>query len=124
MRLRTARSEVRILSGASFPLIMMILEVFCCGPIETKALLVGCPKSRLVAIIDAPLGSVALLENRIRELGLTVSVILLTHSHWDHIAEAALLKEKFKKMLATWRVQGRMASRFFSPSRESPRIAF
>jgi hydroxyacylglutathione hydrolase len=74
----------------------MILEVFPSGPLETNAYLLACETTKHAAIIDAPPESAELLLNRIEELSLAVDMILLTHSHWDHIAEVADLKEALK----------------------------
>ena len=46
------------------------------------------------AIIDAPADSGDQLFKRIEELELDIEMLLLTHSHWDHTAAAASLKEK------------------------------
>jgi hydroxyacylglutathione hydrolase len=74
----------------------MILEVFPSGPVETNAYLLACEKTKHAAVIDAPFESSDLLLRRIQELSLTVDMILLTHSHWDHIAEVSVLKQKLK----------------------------
>lgn len=74
----------------------MILEVFPSGPIDTNGILIGCPKTKKAAIIDAPQDVTPLLLSRVEELGLTVEMLLLTHSHQDHIADVALIKKKFK----------------------------
>ncbi len=71
----------------------MILEVFSSGPIETNTILLGCPLTKKGAVIDVPLESSAWLTRRIQALDLKVEKILLTHSHWDHIAEVKLLQE-------------------------------
>src|SRR3989442_6761516 len=71
----------------------MILEVFALGPAETNAYLLGCPQTKRAVVIDAPFDSCKILIKRSKELDLRIEMILLTHSHWDHIAEAALLKE-------------------------------
>ncbi len=73
----------------------MILKSFPCGPIETNALLLACDSSKEAAIIDAPQGCLGVLEKVIQELGLHVKMILLTHSHWDHIAGLEELKKRF-----------------------------
>lgn len=72
----------------------MILEVFPSGPLETNAILLACSKTRHAALIDAPFESASVLLARIKQLDLTVKKILLTHTHWDHMAEAALLKKQ------------------------------
>lgn len=82
-------SEVQILSGA------MLLKVFTTGPVATHAYLIGCPKTKAAAIIDAPQAVTPAISNVVTEHGLLVKMILLTHSHWDHIADAAALKTTF-----------------------------
>lgn len=72
----------------------MILEIFPSGPADTNAYLLGCPTTHRAAVIDVPFESAELLIRRAEELSLCIEVILLTHSHWDHIAEVSLLKEK------------------------------
>jgi hydroxyacylglutathione hydrolase len=74
----------------------MILEVFPSGPLETNAYLLACEETRRAAIIDAPVESSDALLERIKALALSVDMILLTHSHWDHIAEVSVLKKELK----------------------------
>jgi len=74
----------------------MILEVFSSGPVDTNAYLLGCSKTKRAAVVDVPLDSSKKLIKYAQKLNLQIEVILLTHSHWDHIAEAALLKEKLQ----------------------------
>ena len=72
----------------------MITEVFPAGPFETNAMIIGCSNTKKAAIIDpAPSSSDSLLLY-IEEQKLQVEAIYLTHSHWDHIGDVALLKEK------------------------------
>lgn len=72
----------------------MILEIFCSGPVFTNCVLLGCSKTKKAAIIDAPLGSLSLLLPRIEELKLIPEMLLLTHSHWDHMGDAAAIKKR------------------------------
>ena len=72
----------------------MIIEVFASGPADTNAYLVACPKTRRAVVIDVPPDSLGPLLERIHELQLTVAMVLLTHSHWDHFGDAFELKEK------------------------------
>ncbi|MDN3507226.1 MAG: MBL fold metallo-hydrolase [Simkaniaceae bacterium] len=81
-------SEVRILSGA------MLLETYCSGPALTNGILLACMQTHKAAIIDAPQGSAQQLIDRVKELGLEVEYLLLTHSHWDHTADAEVLKRE------------------------------
>ncbi|HSX03188.1 MAG TPA: MBL fold metallo-hydrolase [Rhabdochlamydiaceae bacterium] len=73
----------------------MILEFFSSGPADTNSILLACSKTLKGAIIDAPFDSVYHQMLRAQDLSLHIEMCLLTHSHWDHIAEAAILKNEF-----------------------------
>lgn len=72
----------------------MFLYKFPFGPLETNAILIGCAKSKLAVVVDPSPGSMMALLQKADELGLRVEKILLTHSHWDHFADAHDLKAK------------------------------
>ncbi len=70
----------------------MIIKTFTCGPLGTHCYLVGCPASNDAAVIDAPQGvTFKLLKHKEWK----IKMIFITHSHWDHIVDAAKLKEAF-----------------------------
>lgn len=73
----------------------MFLEVFPSGPIETNAYLLACEDTKKAWIIDAPLGSADEILAEVALNGFTVEKVILTHSHWDHIADIAELKRRF-----------------------------
>lgn len=77
----------------------MILDTFASGPFETNTYILGCPKTKEACVIDVPLGSAERILSSLRKHSLTAKYILLTHSHLDHIADAALLKSKLKASL-------------------------
>jgi len=56
----------------------------------------GCEITKKAAVVDAPAESLALIEKMVRQHGFQLEALLLTHSHWDHIAETAAIQEKFK----------------------------
>jgi len=72
----------------------MILEKFSCGPLDTNAVLLGCKASGSAAVIDPSLGSTELILEELAAQDLRLEKILLTHSHWDHIADVHELKTK------------------------------
>jgi len=72
----------------------MLIKVFTKGPVETHAYLIGCPVTRQAAVIDAPQGVTSEILKEVHEHHLTVKMILITHSHWDHIVDAASLKKE------------------------------
>ncbi len=65
----------------------MLIKCFTTGPFETNGYLL--PEEGI--IIDAPPESAALFLAE----GVPVHTLLLTHSHIDHIADAAILKKEF-----------------------------
>lgn len=73
----------------------MILETFCSGPCETNGYLVGCPVTKKAFFVDAPPGIAPLFSDAVKKHGLQPEVLFLTHSHWDHIGDAAKLKSLF-----------------------------
>jgi glyoxylase-like metal-dependent hydrolase (beta-lactamase superfamily II) len=46
-------------------------------------------------IVDAPIGSCAAYETFLKETPVTLVALLLTHGHWDHMADAAAFQKKF-----------------------------
>jgi glyoxylase-like metal-dependent hydrolase (beta-lactamase superfamily II) len=73
----------------------MDISVFPSGPFETNAYVVSCPATSQAALIDPGVNSAASLINYLEMKKLTPKCIWLTHSHWDHIAEVSLLKDKY-----------------------------
>lgn len=70
----------------------MLIYKFPCGPLSTNAILIGCAHTRAAAVIDPAFESTADLLKEAAERDLRIEKILLTHSHWDHIADAVRLK--------------------------------
>lgn len=65
----------------------MILKAFPSGPFLTNAYIVACEETKEAAIIDPAPDSFEKLSSFIKDNSLKPSKIILTHSHWDHIAE-------------------------------------
>ena len=73
----------------------MILRTFPSGPLSTNAYVVSCPRTGHAAIIDPAPDSFEKIAAYIENKNLTPKALLLTHSYWDHIADAAAVKEKY-----------------------------
>jgi glyoxylase-like metal-dependent hydrolase (beta-lactamase superfamily II) len=58
------------------------------GPYETNAYLLIDDASARCALVDVPPGAGEAILPEIRKRGLTLEALLLTHGHWDHIADA------------------------------------
>jgi glyoxylase-like metal-dependent hydrolase (beta-lactamase superfamily II) len=68
------------------------LTAFVDGPLDTNAYLVGDDVTLEAIVVDAPQGVTPDIDEAIRAGGFTVSRIVLTHAHWDHIADANQLR--------------------------------
>lgn len=73
----------------------MIIHFFCCGPFQTNAYVVGCKETRKCAIVDPAPDSCKLLCDYIDQQNLSITKILLTHTHLDHTADVACLQKRF-----------------------------
>jgi glyoxylase-like metal-dependent hydrolase (beta-lactamase superfamily II) len=71
------------------------LLTYPAGPIETNGYLLIDPETKQALIIDAPAGFAADVVRDVRERGLAVQSIVITHGHWDHIGDTAELKRQF-----------------------------
>jgi glyoxylase-like metal-dependent hydrolase (beta-lactamase superfamily II) len=76
---------------------MMKLHMNTGGLAETNAYLVADDATKIAAIIDAPEGTTASLISVARHAGYDVQFLLLTHGHWDHISDHAVVTEAFPK---------------------------
>jgi glyoxylase-like metal-dependent hydrolase (beta-lactamase superfamily II) len=63
------------------------------GPLQTNSYLLGCERTKKAAVID-PSWSGELIADKAEKEGWTITHILLTHSHFDHVGGLAELKEK------------------------------
>ncbi len=72
------------------------IDIICfpSGSLGTNAYLVVCKKTNIAALIDAPQDSFLKITRECQKRFCTLEKLILTHSHWDHIAEASLFKLK------------------------------
>ncbi len=62
------------------------------GPLQTNCYLLGCEVTKKAAVID-PSWNGKLIADKVQAEGWTITHILLTHSHFDHVGGLAELKE-------------------------------
>jgi hydroxyacylglutathione hydrolase len=74
----------------------MTVVAFPSGPFSTNAYLVICPATKHAAIVDPAPGCSKKIISYVKDNLLIIDKILLTHSHWDHIADAAFLAENYQ----------------------------
>ena len=70
----------------------MQIEVFPTGPLPTNAYLVADEETNEAWIIDAPPDSAAVVLAEAKARGYTVTLLINTHGHWDHIADNAAMQ--------------------------------
>ena len=70
----------------------MILLSYPCGPVAANMIFVGADGAKTVAVIDPSDAALALAI--LKEHGWTLSDILVTHRHFDHLLGVAGLKKK------------------------------
>jgi hydroxyacylglutathione hydrolase len=78
----------------------LTIRAFPAGPIETNAFLVTDQETNRALIIDAPMDVTETILAAAEAAGTMVERIVITHTHWDHIGDAALLKEQSRAPLA------------------------
>lgn len=73
----------------------MPLEIvtFAGGPVETNAYLVADPETGDALVIDAPHETTAAIVAEAAARGWRIGQIVITHTHWDHVADALALTE-------------------------------
>jgi len=74
----------------------MIIKALPSGPFETNAYVVSCEETKSALIIDPAPSSSSSIIKYLAENNLKPEKIVLTHSHWDHIAETAYLKKYYQ----------------------------
>src|SRR5215211_2720479 len=77
-----------------FQLMTLTVSVFPSGPIETNAYLVIDDETRQALVIDAPEDVTDTITEAAKQSNVTITQIVITHTHWDHIGDAAELKER------------------------------
>jgi glyoxylase-like metal-dependent hydrolase (beta-lactamase superfamily II) len=55
------------------------------GPMDNNTYVIACPETREAAVVDVGFEPEAVVDE-VRRLGLTVTLLLNTHAHYDHIA--------------------------------------
>ncbi len=74
----------------------MLIQPFESGPFATNAYILADEIAKVGVIIDAPPGCSDAIAEWVWVQGLKIERILLTHTHWDHTADAEALRRLFK----------------------------
>lgn len=62
----------------------MIVDCLAVGPLQVNCFIIGCPQTKLAAVID-PGDDAERVLHRLAKLGLEAKLIINTHGHFDHI---------------------------------------
>ena len=76
----------------------MEIKKFILGPIETNAYLLWAGTEAV--LVDAPHGAWEAVAPVLEEKGLNLKALLLTHGHWDHIADAKKFQDAGARVYA------------------------
>jgi glyoxylase-like metal-dependent hydrolase (beta-lactamase superfamily II) len=71
----------------------MFVQIFPSGPLSTNAYVAACAITKAAVIIDPAFDSAEPIYAYLKEHNLICQSILLTHSHWDHIANVFQIKK-------------------------------
>ena len=71
----------------------LLVRAYAAGPLETNAYLVADPETGEAILVDAPPGATESLTTAVESGGYRLGRIVITHAHWDHVADAAALRE-------------------------------
>lgn len=89
---------------------------FACGPVATNCYLSVDRENRTAFVIDAPQGCLQHILKNLDAEHVSITDILLTHTHWDHIADCAPLR---RATSATVWVHPHDAYRLIDPMRHT-----
>ena len=78
----------------------MFIQQLPSGPLSTNAYVVACPATKQALVIDPALRSADSILECLRLHQFECKMIILTHSHWDHIADVDTLKKNLNAPVA------------------------
>lgn len=78
----------------------LTITAFPAGPIATNAYLVIDRETNRALIVDAPVDVADTILAAAEAEGAAIDRIVITHTHWDHIGDAAALKARTRAPLA------------------------
>jgi glyoxylase-like metal-dependent hydrolase (beta-lactamase superfamily II) len=76
----------------------MITHIQASGPLKTNSILIVCPNTNQAAVIDPSPTSCPKLQTILESNRWILTQILLTHSHWDHIADIGSWKKLYPNL--------------------------
>jgi len=77
----------------------MQIKTFASGPVATNAYLVFSEEGSSAIVVDAPMDSADVVASSARKNGVEPEALILTHTHWDHTADAVKMKGLWPRMM-------------------------
>jgi len=77
----------------------MIVKMLVVGPFDTNCYVVGSPSTKQGMIID-PGAEAETILGTVQQMGLSISLIVITHAHMDHVGALRAVQEKTKAQFA------------------------
>ena len=77
----------------------MHIHVVEAGPVATNAYVIHEPANDAALIVDAPMDSIDDIAEILRVAELKPKALILTHTHWDHTADAARMKQRWPDLV-------------------------
>ena len=71
----------------------MIVKMLVVGPFDTNCYVVGSPSTKQGMIID-PGAEAETILGTVQQMGLSISLIVITHAHMDHVGALRAVQEK------------------------------
>ncbi|WP_091533390.1 MBL fold metallo-hydrolase [Microlunatus soli] len=73
----------------------MVIASFPAGPLAANCYVLGTGDDDRCVVIDPGMDAAERLDTACQELGLRPSAVLLTHGHFDHVADAATVADRY-----------------------------
>jgi hydroxyacylglutathione hydrolase len=91
-------------------LIFLMLDIvqIPAGPLLTNAFLVVDSDTSEAMIVDAPPESAALIHSEVTARNLKPVMLLITHGHWDHIEDTAVVRDRYEIPVLVHELDSRM----------------
>ena len=70
----------------------MLFDTIVVGPLGVNCFILGCPETSQAVVVD-PGDEVGRIMAQVKQRGLSVTAVINTHGHFDHILAAQAVKE-------------------------------
>ncbi len=84
----------------------MIIKTLVVGPFATNCYIIGCELTKRGVIIDPGAEAITIVK-AVRQLGLSIPLIAVTHTHIDHIGAVKAVKDELKAEFAVHQAESK-----------------